>query len=111
MIFVIGGYKSGKKQFVINNFNYNEKDFSKNILDNCKVLYDLHELEFLNQEKVICSLLEKEIVICNEIGCGLVPINKNDRVQRENMGRLCIELAQKSECVYRVYAGIGIKIK
>lgn len=111
MILVIGGYKSGKKEFVLSNFNYKKEEFSSKLKNNSKVFYDLQEIDNANKYEIIEILLKKEIVICNEIGCGLVPMNKDDREKREYIGKICVELAKNAENVYRVHAGIGIKIK
>lgn len=111
MIFVIGGYKSGKKQFVMEKFGFSESEFSNDVKSSCKILYDLQDMECVNQSEMLEFLLKKEIVICNEIGCGIVPIDKEYRKRRENVGRICIKLAKEAENVYRVYAGIGTKIK
>ena len=51
------------------------------------------------------------VVIANEIGCGVVPIDKNDRAWREAAGRALCVLAQKAETVTRVVCGIGVRIK
>ena len=51
------------------------------------------------------------VVIAVEIGCGVVPIEQNDRAWREAAGRALCVLAQKSETVTRVICGIGVRIK
>ena len=48
----------------------------------------------------------KLIVISDEVGCGVVPIDREEREWREAVGRVCCLLAQRSERVDRVYAGI-----
>lgn len=51
------------------------------------------------------------VVIADEIGCGVVPIDHSDRAWREAAGRALCVLAQKSESVTRVICGIGVRIK
>ena len=51
------------------------------------------------------------VVIADEIGCGVVPIDRSDRAWREAAGRALCVLAQKSENVTRVVCGIGVRIK
>ena len=51
------------------------------------------------------------VVVADEIGCGVVPIDRSDRVWREAAGRALCVLAQKSEAVTRVVCGIGVRIK
>lgn len=51
------------------------------------------------------------IVICNEVGCGVVPMLKEEREYREQVGRMQVILAKSSESVERVICGIAQKIK
>ena len=51
------------------------------------------------------------IIITDEIGCGIVPMDAGERIYRECAGRVCTELAAFSEKVYRVSCGIGVLIK
>lgn len=51
------------------------------------------------------------ILICDEIGCGIVPVEKEERLYREYVGRLVIQLAEKAERVERIVCGLGICLK
>lgn len=51
------------------------------------------------------------IIVTQELGCGLVPMDSFDRRYREDHGRLCCRLAKQAEAVYRVSCGIAVKIK
>lgn len=51
------------------------------------------------------------VVVADEIGCGVVPIDRGDRAWREAAGRALCLLAQQSETVTRVVCGIGVRIK
>ena len=51
------------------------------------------------------------VVVADETGCGVVPIEQNDRAWREAAGRALCVLAQKAETVTRVICGIGVRIK
>lgn len=51
------------------------------------------------------------IIICDEIGNGIVPVDAFEREYRERTGRILIRLAQEAEEVERVLCGIGQKIK
>ena len=60
------------------------------------------------------GLLEKcrgKIIICDEVGGGIIPLDKSDRVYREALGRFLCDLAALSDTVIRVTAGIGQFIK
>ena len=51
------------------------------------------------------------ILVTDEIGYGIVPVDRMEREYREQTGRVCTELAAYSEKVYRVMCGIGQVIK
>ena len=51
------------------------------------------------------------ILISDEIGNGIVPMDAFEREYREQTGRILIELAKEAEEVTRVICGIGQKIK
>ena len=50
-------------------------------------------------------------VICDELGCGVVPVDPFEDRWREETGRLCCALAAQADAVYRVWAGIPQRIK
>lgn len=51
------------------------------------------------------------VIVTNEIGYGIVPVDAFQRKYRETTGRICTELAALSEEVHRVVCGIGTRIK
>ncbi len=57
------------------------------------------------------ELMGLRAVICNEVGCGLVPIQAEERQRREAVGRLCCQLAERAEAVYRISCGLAIRLK
>lgn len=114
MILVIGGLASGKKEYVKNEYGYSDSDIADGILDNRPVLYNLQNLIFSAQhsfDDLFPALLDKKIVICNEVGSGVVPVDKAERAAREATGRLCVELASQAEKVIRLCCGIPTVIK
>ena len=51
------------------------------------------------------------ILVSDEVGYGVVPIDAFDRAYRETVGRICTKLAGYSHRVTRVVCGIGTVIK
>lgn len=51
------------------------------------------------------------VVISDEVGNGIVPMDAFEREYRERLGRMLVEIASKSERVERVICGIGQRIK
>lgn len=51
------------------------------------------------------------ILICDEVGGGIVPLKKEDRIYRETVGRALCCAVKKSDRVERVMCGIGQCLK
>ena len=67
-----------------------------------------------NPSEEIESMLRSNpglIIITDEIGGGIVPMDPKEREWREVHGRACCQLAKRADCVIRVIAGIGQRIK
>ncbi len=114
MILVIGGLASGKREYVKNEYGYHDSDMADGVINDKPVLYNLQNLVAKAPEDaqvLVPALLQKEAVICNEVGCGIVPILQNERLAREATGRLCIELAKYAHRVIRLQCGIPSVIK
>ena len=66
-------------------------------------------------ENLADALLEplctKELVLCCEVGSGVIPLSREERQAREATGRLCVLLAQRADAVVRMVAGIPTAIK
>ena len=127
----IGGFAQGKLEYVKRSYNENQKTeklfvmvidcadshYKKMLLETeCDVLIlnNLHlwvrDLldEGMEEEKIQTTILSwiksnpDAIVICDELGNGIVPIKKQERIWREQTGRLMIELAKQAERVERI---------
>lgn len=114
MILIIGGLASGKRDYVKNTYGYQDKDMADAALDGRPVIFNLQDLvaeQLETYNALLPELLKKKIIICNEIGSGVVPVDKKERGVREATGRLCTELAARAEKVVRVFCGIPQVIK
>ncbi len=59
-------------------------------------------------------LIEKNpdlVIVSDEVGYGVVPIDRLEREYREQAGRCMELLAASAGQVYRVVCGIGMKLK
>lgn len=72
----------------------------------------------LKEKGDVSSLAEKLIknnpqiiLVSDEVGYGVVPVDAFDRAYREAVGRVCTELAAYSTKVTRVICGVGMVIK
>lgn len=126
MKLVLGGYAQGKCDYVKQKYDISEnevchgetKDFE--CMPGKKVYDKLHLWlkRKMKQGDDIPALIEtflKEnpscIVICDEVGNGIVPIADDERAYREQVGRTLCRIANQAESVERVICGIAQKIK
>ncbi len=106
----IGGYKQGKLKYVLTKYPNAEN----------RVCNDLHlwirEMlqEGQDAELEVIRYIEENpdcILICDEIGNGIVPVDAFERRYREQVGRILIEVAKRADRVERVICGLGQRIK
>lgn len=113
MILIVGSAASGKRAYA-QSLGYGPEDMSPEADSPAPVLYDLQALVARDPEgaeALLPVLLKKEVVICNEVGSGIIPADPHQRRAREQTGRLCILLAQKAGRVLRLVCGIPQIIK
>ena len=131
MILIIGGFAQGKLHYVKQRYVHCEDGREVAVLDGTLVLpaetgagqvivNHLHRSirEQLRQgtdpEAMIENFCKKHpdcILICDEIGNGIVPMEAEERTYRERTGRILEQLAAQADEVVRVVCGIGQKIK
>ena len=113
MLLIIGGESSGKRTYA-KSLGYSDGDIAEAVLDERPVLYHLEKMVFGNPncgDALLPALMQKEVVICNEVGSGVIPVERGERIGREAVGRLCVLLAQKAVCVVRMVSGLPVVIK
>lgn len=125
MKLIIGGYAQGKLNFVLQKENREEwvifdgklpegQSSKKVIIHRFHVWVKECLQNGGSPEEEISAFLQKNedcMIISDEIGNGIVPIDAFEREYRERTGRILVELAQKADEVVRVICGIGQKIK
>ena len=127
MKLVIGGYAQGKLNYVLGKYDVEaskifDGEIPENIEERSGTVVINHFHNWLKTkiayggcpEKEILEFVEKYpncVIISDEVGNGIVPIEAFEREYRERTGRILVELAKKAEEVERVICGIGQKIK
>ena len=114
MILVVGGTASGKRAYVENVLGYRTSEMSVGVIDSKPVVTDLQDLVAASPGKYLDflpALLDKAVVVVCETGSGVVPVDRAQRVAREETGRLCILLAERAERVVRLVCGVPTVIK
>ncbi|MBD5517241.1 MAG: hypothetical protein HDR07_01665 [Lachnospiraceae bacterium] len=133
MRLVIGGCAQGKLDYVLEKYNLQKGAVWDAVLPNKEgepndlVLRDkpvvINHFHLWVRERILAGECPEEetmafldvcgdcIIICDEVGNGIVPMEPFEREYRERVGRLLIRLAEQAEEVERVICGIGQKIK
>ena len=117
VILVTGGLAQGKLDWALARSGYTMEQTSPDPASTAPILTGLEELVRGTLEKggepesLLPALLEKEYVLCREVGCGVVPLDPAERALRERVGRLCVRLAERAEQVVRVSCGIAAVMK
>jgi adenosyl cobinamide kinase/adenosyl cobinamide phosphate guanylyltransferase len=99
----------------------NKREFTAGLVsEDTKVVNHYHEIireqieQGLDPERELRKLIldnPKLAIICDEIGYGIVPMDKQERIYREAVGRTMCMAASMAESVTRIVCGIGMRIK
>ena len=114
MVLIIGGAAQGKLDFARRELGV--VAWSDGTIGNENCIYNLHRA--LRQQPEADTALEawleahpEGVVICDEVGCGVVPMDREEHAWREQVGRTCCRLAERAAAVYRVTCGLGVRLK
>lgn len=116
MILLIGGTGQGKLVYALEKTRFSPEDVAydpisartKPIFDGLAAWVRAHPGEGLG------DLLEANpgvVILCDEVGCGVVPVDPAERAWREEVGRLCCDLAKKAQRVERIFCGLSMVLK
>ena len=120
MELIIGGACQGKKEYAISHFGLEdgeiytctedrEPDLSVRCIDHLERY--LRRCAAEDREPAALEAFRKDaILICEDITCGIVPINALDRKWRELTGRYLQRLAGAGADVTRVFCGFAQKL-
>lgn len=123
MILITGGAFQGKTAYAWTHFNSESTDGAVCAFDaaeSAKILTNYHLLVRRLLEsgidsdsftKEFCDGNPECIVLLDEIGSGIIPMEKSERIWRESVGRAGCILAEHSERVIRLICGIPTAIK
>ncbi len=124
MIVVFGGAYQGKTDFVKKKFGIKDEeiffcregdiDFEKKAIAHIERFV----LERIKNGEGVFSYFEEnkakfsdKIIISDDVCCGVVPIEKTLRLYRDNVGKQLQIFCREASEVYRVYCGLGEKLK
>lgn len=123
-ILITGGTCQGKLTYATETFSLAPEEIlpasSEQITESIRCIDALHLrvktlLETEDNREValdrLFALCKDKIVICDDIFCGIVPLEPAQREWREYTGRLLCLLAKQADCVIRMQYGIAQIIK
>ena len=122
---VFGGAFQGKRDFVKNKWGITDADTAlcsesepPDISPKCicgmekSVRYFLgkgdNPIDYITDNMTV---LRDSIIICDDVCCGVVPLLSEDRLYRDNVGKILQILCRNADEVYRVYCGIPERLK
>ena len=126
MILIFGGAYQGKLAYALERFKADESDVYQcgnddvTMPENKKIIYEIDKWILalvkndMDSEKAVqqfANANHDKIVICNDISCGVVPLDPVLRKWREAVGRSLAALARVSGEVIRLFCAIPTKIK
>lgn len=112
MILIIGGAGQGKLDYVLRKTGYTpgqvahtpEEAMTRPVFDG------VEQWPGLDEEALLCANPDL-ILICDEVGCGVIPMDPAQRAWREQVGRLSCRLAARAERVERIFCGLPMTLK
>ncbi|MCR4723597.1 MAG: bifunctional adenosylcobinamide kinase/adenosylcobinamide-phosphate guanylyltransferase [Eubacteriales bacterium] len=125
MIIVFGGAYQGKTDFAKAEFGLADSDIFECTEDGSldlekKAVSHLERFilkrirdgkEVFGYFEEIADKLKDKIIICDDICCGVVPIEKEQRLWRDNVGKQMQIFCRGADEVYRVYCSLGERLK
>ena len=126
MIMITGGAFQGKKEYVKNRFGFSDDEILNGgsceldavFTAKCVTDYQLAVKRLLEENadpekftRRLCRENSGAVIIINEIGGGIIPLEKSERIWREETGRAGCIIAENSREVIRLVCGVPVKIK
>lgn len=124
MQLILGGRMQGKLAFALRLSGHSPEDVSENWLSGEgaeKPIWNRLHLGIrqlvergIDPQPRLLALVEQHpavLILCDEVGSGIVPMQPLERAYRDAVGRICCLLAERAERVIRVQCGIPMVLK
>ena len=122
MMLMVGGMSQGKLPYALEKTGFSPSDVAEDFAaaKEKPIFYGLHTAvrfalqQGQNPAKLMQEVMEANpsvLVISDEVGCGVVPIDPFEREWRDHVGRICCEIAKNSERVERIICGLPQLLK
>lgn len=122
MVLIIGGAYQGKTEYAKKTYSLQDADIftceNMDIDPNARVIRHLERFALAcvragkEPAEVLNAIdLSDKILICEDISCGVVPMDAVEREWREAVGRMNAMLAAKAARVTRLFCGLPLELK
>ena len=108
MVLIIGGAYQGKTEYALK--KYGDKTIV-NQFHNIVRKWLSDGKDPIEETKDFIKNNADSIVIIDEIGCGIIPLDKSERIYREAVGKAGCMLAESAKIVERITCKIAVRIK
>ena len=122
MVLIIGGAYQGKTEYAKKTYSLQDADIFT--CENTGIDPNARAIRHLERFALACVRAGKEpaevlnaidlsdkILICEDISCGVVPMDAVELEWREAVGRMNAMLAAKAERVTRLFCGLPLELK
>ena len=118
MDLIIGGAYQGKLAYAMEHFHLTQEDlahydggFDTSRRCICYLEEAVYAAVAAGEPFVLPNLRPDAVVLCTDVSCGVVPMDKTQRLWREEVGRAVCALARQADSVTRVFCGLPLKLK
>ena len=122
MMLMVGGMSQGKLPYALRVTGLSAQDVAEDFAaaKEKPIFYGLHTAARRAMEQGLdpATLMREALaanpdllVICDEIGCGVVPIDPFEREWRDQVGRICCDIAKDAARVERIVCGLPQLLK
>ena len=121
IVLIVGGVYQGKLSYAMKRFNaaesdvYRADDVNTDIPCGKKIIYEVDrwilamikaDINVSDAVKKFAAVNADAVVICNDISCGVVPVDPVMRKWRDEVGRAMAMLTDEAAEVVRLFCGI-----
>ena len=118
MDLIIGGAYQGKLAYAMEHFHLTQEDlacydggFDASRRCICYLEQAVYAAVAAGEPFVLPDLRPDAVVLCTDVSCGVVPMDKTQRLWREEVGRAMCALARQAGSVTRIFCGLPLRLK
>lgn len=120
MILVVGGRAAGKRDYARQRFGLQAATLTPTEALQAPLVDNFQDIlrALLQDGQDIGAYVDRliadnpeAVILCDEVGLGIVPMDRAERAYREAVGRACCRLAAKAEEVVRLVCGLPQQLK